>query len=94
MTIRKLREVKNIYNALCIVDVIVMIIVAAFRPLHMIASSEMYSTQDKIGLALCIGFITMVMVLEHHHRAYSVAEYRYRVAIHHKKQRKKAQEQQ
>ena len=77
----KLKETKNIYNVLCVVDVIVMIVIAEFRPLHMIATSQMYSTQDKIGLALCALFIAMVMVFLRHHEIYSIAEYRYRVAV-------------
>ena len=77
----KLKETKNIYNALCVVDVIVMIVIAAFRPLHMIMSTYMYSTQDKIGLALCALFIAMAMVFLRHHEIYSIAEYRYRVAV-------------
>ena len=78
----KLKETKNIYNVLCVVDVIVMIVIAAFRPLHMIATSQMYSTQDKIGVVLCCTFFVFFLLFLYHHRIYSIAEYRYRVAIH------------
>ena len=88
MTVKQLRETKNIYSILCVADVIVMIIVAAFRPLHMIMTTYMYSMQDKIGLALTALFIAMVMLFLRHHQIYSVAEYRYRVAMHHKNQKR------
>ena len=81
MTIRELKETKNIYGILCVIDAVIMIVVAAFRPLHMIMSTYMYSTQDKIGLALCALFIAMAMVFLRHHEIYSIAEYRYRVAV-------------
>ena len=79
--IRELKETKNIYGILCVIDAVIMIVVAAFRPLHMIMSTYMYSTQDKIGLALCALFIAMAMVFLRHHEIYSIAEYRYRVAV-------------
>jgi len=81
MTIRELKETKNVYGILCVIDAVIMIVVAAFRPLHMIMSTYMYSTQDKIGLALCALFIAMAMVFLRHHEIYSIAEYRYRVAV-------------
>lgn len=94
MTVKKLKETKIIYNVLCVIDAIAMIIVAAFRPLHMIASSEMYSRQDKTGIVLCATFLIVFSLFLYHHHIYSIAEYRYRVAVHHKNQkRKEAQEQ-
>jgi len=91
MTIRKLRETRNIYNVLCIVDVVIDIIIAAFRPLHMITTTYMYSRQDKIGLALCTLFVLVFMLFLHHHHIYSIVEYRYRVAVHRRKEAKKEQ---
>lgn len=94
MTIKELKETRNIYNVLCVADVIVMIVIAAFRPLHMIMSSYMYSMQDKIGLALSALFIAMVLLFLRHYRVYSIAEYRYRVAVHHKNQKRKETQEQ
>lgn len=77
----KLKKYKKIYiinEVFCFIEIILMMIIAACKPLNLIFMHEMYSKEDKIGLLLCFAFVTLFISFLYNHKKYSVYEYLYR----------------
>ena len=77
----KLKKYKKTYiinEAKCFIEIILMIIIAAYKPLSLIFENEMYSKEDKIGLLLCFAFVTIFLMFLDNHKKYSVYEYKYK----------------
>lgn len=77
----KLKKYKKTYiinEVFCFIEFMLMVIIAACKPLNLIFMHEMYSKEDNIGLLLCFAFVTIFLMFLDNHKKYSVYEYKYR----------------